>query len=94
MRCKNENNVKAAPTIASLIKKNKRLIEEEVSRETINKFIELLTVYKKHERFLTLLIAICSCEGRAIMSKQNVIIESMLDNKANRDFLVLPIRLL
>ena len=92
MRSKNENNLKAAPTIADLVKGNKRLLEEEITSDTIAQFIELLTVHKKHERYVILLTALCSCGDEAIMNKQNDIIQYLLENEKNRSILILPIR--
>ena len=92
MGTKNENNLRAAPTIADLVTVNKRLIEEEISSKTIEQFIELLTVHKKHERYVHLLTALCTCGNEAIMQKQNDIIEHLLDNEKNRNILILPIR--
>jgi hypothetical protein len=69
------------------------LLEKQITRGTIEKFIELCKDQDKDERFILLLTALCSCMEEAIVSNQNDIIEILLENEVNRQSLVLPIRM-
>ena len=92
MKTKTENNIRAEATIAELVSNNKKLLEKQITPETIRKFIELCKLQQKHERFIILLTALCSCVDEAIMSNQNDIIEILLEDQLNRDSLIMPIR--
>ena len=87
-----ETNLKAEATIAVLISSNKTLLEKQITRQTIEKFINLSKEQEKDERFITLLGALCSWMEEAIPNNQNNVIELMFENQINKDALNVPIR--
>lgn len=87
-----ETNIKAENTIAVLVSDNRTLLEKQITRGTIEKFISLCKEQKKDERFVLLLAALCSCIDEAILSNQNDIIQTLLENEENREALVFLLR--
>lgn len=83
-----ETNIKAENTIAVLVSNNRTLLEKQITKDTIEKFISLCKEQKKDERFVLLLTALCSCMDEAILSNQNDIIQTLLENEENREALV------
>lgn len=73
MQTADDNDIKAESTITELISNNKKLLEEQISEETIIKFINLCKAQKRHRRFIDLLTALCSSLGHAIPSNQALI---------------------
>jgi len=55
-----ETNLRAEATIAVLISNNKTLLEKQITRKTIEKFINLSKEQEKDDRFISLLAALCS----------------------------------
>ena len=55
-----ETNLRAEATIAVLISNNKTLLEKQITRKTIEKFINLSKEQDKDDRFISLLAALCS----------------------------------
>lgn len=85
-------NIKAEATIAVLVSNNKILLEKQITKETIEKFINLCKEQEKDERFVLLLATLCSCLDEAIISNQNNIIELILENDETKNILVMPIK--
>ena len=85
-------NIKAEATIAVLVSNNKILLEKQITKETIEKFINLCKKQEKDERFVLLLAALCSCLDEAIISNQNNMVELVLENDETKSILVMPIK--
>ena len=85
-------NIKAEATIAVLVSNNKMLLEKQITKETIENFINLCKKQEKDERFVLLLVALCSCLDEAIISNQNNVVELVLENDETKSILVMPIK--
>lgn len=68
MRTTAKNNMAAEVAIKALVTNNKRLLNKQISAETIYKFISLCRTQEKNKRFIELLTALCSCMGEAVES--------------------------
>jgi len=74
MSTKQENNIRAEATIAELVSNNRVLLEKQIKKKTIEDFVDLCVEQQKHERFIILLTALCSCQGEAVITNQDHII--------------------
>jgi hypothetical protein len=68
MTANEQNNLKAENTITELLKNNEVLLDKQITKETIDNFVELCKGQIKNERFLNLLATLCSCNGQAVNS--------------------------
>lgn len=89
MQTADDNDIKAESTITELISNNKKLLEEQISEETIIKFINLCKAQKRHRRFIDLLTALCSSLGHAIPSNQALICQNIYEDSATNQAMVM-----
>jgi len=79
-------------TITAILTNNKKLLDQQISRENISHIINLCQNQRKHERFLNLLSCLCICQGEAVIGNQNDIVEILMEDDEVRDIFVIPIR--
>lgn len=79
-----ENNTFYAEfTIGELMKNNKQLLDTQIETSTIMGLVDLCLRQQKHQRFLDLLMHLCSCNDEAIVSNQDGIYSAMLERPDN-----------
>lgn len=78
-----KNSFFAEKTIEELLLNNKQLLDTQIETSTIVSLIDLCLRQPKHERFLMLLSHLCSCDGQAIVSNQDGIYQTVLENEEN-----------
>lgn len=79
-------------TITAILTNNKKLLDQQISKENIAHIINLCQNQRKHERFMNLLSCLCICQGEAVIGNQNDIVEILMENEKVRDLFVIPIR--
>ena len=79
-------------TITAILTNNKKLLDQQISKENISHIIDFCKNQKKHERFLNLLSCLCICQGEAVIGNQNNIVEILMEDEEVRDIFVIPIR--
>ena len=75
-----------------MLSNNKILLEKQVKASTIEHFVGLCVSNPKHERYMKLLTALCSCNGEAVPANQNAISDVILQNEGNKSALVMPVK--
>ena len=71
-------------TLTELIDNNKRILENKIKPETINRFIRMLKTHP-HEKFVNLLRALTVCDGEPMMRNQDAISRLIFEDEATRD---------
>jgi hypothetical protein len=66
MMANENNNLMADSTVNELTKNNKQLLDKQINEKTIENIVQNCSENQKNERFLTLLCALCECNGEAI----------------------------
>jgi hypothetical protein len=64
----------AARMIRKMVDQNLELLETRVNEEAVDTFVSLMRRFGRRPEYLKLLIAICSCGGRGIVSNQSMIL--------------------
>jgi len=65
-------------------------LDTQIEESTIIGLVELCLKQPKHQRFLDLLCHLCSCNEQAIVSNQDAIFSTVLDNKENMKGMLCP----
>jgi hypothetical protein len=87
-----EKDFLAESTVTIMLKNNRRLLEKQIRPAIIEKFVELCKEKGRHERYMKILSALCSCNGEPITANQNVISQIIISNTENRDALIMRLR--
>ena len=88
----NDNDIKAEVTLTELIDNNRRILEERIPKETINKFI-LLVSGEKDAKYLKILLAIIMCDGKPMVKTQHEISRLLLNDPKTKKKLLFQLRL-
>jgi len=81
----------AADLLNMLLSNNVTLLELFVTKETIQKFIDLICKDGPHKRFMAFFNAISSCNGNQIISNQELVLNAIVNNSVNQAGLMLSI---
>ena len=81
MKTGDENDLYAEATLTELLNNNKQLLDKQINKETIKKFIDLCISEDRHARFITFLTALCSCNGEPVSTNQNDICEIIFQSE-------------
>ena len=82
------NDLFAESTLTSLLTDNKTLLSEAISEKTITLFVNLMNQQDVDDRYIRILIALCTCQGEPIPSNQEGITEILLSQPEYKDLLV------
>ena len=69
LETKTENDIKAEITLTELIDNNRRILQERIPKETIIKFIQLVSG-EKDAKYLNILLVIIMCDGAPMVKTQ------------------------
>ena len=69
MSTNEDNDFGVEQTITELLTNNKELLDKQITKKNIENFIYQCKNQKKSERFINLLLALCSVDGEAVASK-------------------------
>ena len=78
-----DNNIFAEPAISDILTNNKKLMDKQITKRTIERIIDLCLEQTNNERFLNLLGSLCICEGNAVVNNQNNIIDILFGVDGN-----------
>ena len=92
MKSTKDNDLWAEPTLTELIDNNKVILENRIKLETISRFVDMLKVSEKHEKYVKLLRALINCDGEAVIQNQEEITNQILCDPETKILLLLPIR--
>ena len=92
MYAENDSDLYAEPTLTELIDNNEKILENRIQKETINKFVAMLTDHGKHKKNVSILRALVNCDGTAIVSNQAEISKLLLDDMDTRNRVIIPLR--
>jgi hypothetical protein len=92
MQTEDDNNIMAEPTIIAMITNNKKLLDTQISRATIQRIVTLCKRQKKNERVMKLLSSLATCQGEAVVNNQNNIVECFLEDEEIYSMFKIPIR--
>lgn len=68
MMTSEQNNLFAQQTISELLLNNKHLLDKQINTSTIKNIVQRCLDSEKNQMFLSLLSALCQCNGEAITS--------------------------
>ena len=85
MKTRGYNDIKAGATLTELIDNNKKILENRISCDIIERFIEFLRVWDKDSKYITILRAITICDGHPMTHNQKLLSEFILIDKRTRD---------
>ena len=75
----------AEPTLTELIDNNKRILENKINPETIEKFVNMLKTQSPHEKFVKLLRALTVCNGEPMTKNQDELSSLICVDEQARD---------
>ena len=79
-------------TITAILGNNKKILDSQISKEDIINIVELWKSRKKNQRFINLINCLLVCQGEAVVSNQNYIVECVMEDENTKQFFVIPIR--
>ena len=82
----------AAQCLNTILSNNLMLVDKYVDMATIDKFTELISTQGPHQRFMKFFHAICSCNGKPIISNQELCLTRLFLDPAKRKRLILVTR--
>ena len=82
----------AAECLNMILSNNTALLDKYVDTATIDKFIDLIGNQGPHKRFMKFFCAICSCNGKQIISNQELCLTRLFLDAEERKRLMLVTR--
>ena len=80
-------------TITAILGNNKKILDSQISRGDIVNIVNLCKSRKKNQRFINLINCLLVCQGEAVVSNQNYVVEIvMMEDESTKQFFVIPIR--
>ena len=67
MQSSENNNFHAEATLTELVDNNTDILENRITEDTINRFIQVIVANEKHEKYVKLLRALVNNEGEAVV---------------------------
>lgn len=92
LRTKGNNDIKSEGTLTELIDNNKRILKTRLRKETINKFVQLVSA-QKVPKYINILRVIIVCDGEPMQRNQREISKLLLKDEKMRNKLLYRIRL-
>ena len=93
MATNSSNNIGADDAILVLVDENKKLLDIQINKEIIERFIVLCKAQNRNKKIIQLLTAICAVAGEPIKKNQDDITAKLLEDEANRAVLMMPLRM-
>lgn len=79
-----DDSLGAKSTLTELIDNNERILEAQIKKSTIDKFIFNLIESKGDKKYIDILQAICICSGKPMAKNQKIISAILLRDNSNR----------
>jgi hypothetical protein len=92
LKTRGQNEIKAESTLTELIDNNKRILKTRVRKETINKFIQLVSS-DKISKYLKILRVIIVCDGQPMKNNQREVSKLILKDEKMSKKLLFGLRL-
>jgi hypothetical protein len=88
-----DNDINAGQAMRELIDNNRKILETRITKEIIEKFVNEIGESKRDWRYTEILRAICICNNQAMIQNQKFLSELILENKINRETILVPIKI-
>ena len=92
LKTKGRNDIKSEGTLTELIDNNKRILKFRLRKETINKFVQLVSA-EKVPKYINILRVIIVCDGEPMQRNQREISKLLLKDQKMRERLLYRIRI-
>lgn len=83
-----DDSIGANSTLTELIDNNERILEAQIRKGTIDKFVFNLIESRGDKKYIDILRAVCICNGKPILRNQRILSEIILKDNINRKKLI------
>ena len=83
-----DDSIGANSTLTELIDNNERILEAQIKKGTIDKFVYNLIESRGNKKYIDILRAVCICNGKPIEANQKILSEIILKDNINRKKLI------